>query len=393
MPTLLSGTGAFADVRTLAPAPGLVRYEVNVPFWSDGSGKLRWAAIPRGRAGRVRFSTSGAWRFPSGTVFIKHFDEAAGDRPDGTRRLETRLLVCDESGGVYGASYEWRPDQSDAERVDRGHRRVTGEGRTSGWHYVPGPDDCRRCHTPEAGGVLGVNTRQLNGSGPEGRENQLVAWGRMGLLDRPVPEDEPGRLPRLSRADQPGLGPEDAARAYLDANCAFCHRTSGTAADFDARWETPLARQGLVDVPAKINLGIDRARLVAPNDPWRSLLVVRLETLEPTKMPPLAHERVDRRGVEILRAWVASLPGRPVLAPPVIEPAGGDFRGSVRITISHDDPSAEVRYTLDGSPPGPSSPRYEGPVRLGETATVRARAFKRGLTRSITVQETIVIEN
>ena len=36
-PVLLSRTGAFADVRSLSPAPSLIPYEVNVPFWSDGA--------------------------------------------------------------------------------------------------------------------------------------------------------------------------------------------------------------------------------------------------------------------------------------------------------------------------------------------------------------------
>src|SRR5689334_8588994 len=93
MPALLSQTGAFSDVRTLTPAPGLLPYDLVVAFWSDGASKSRYAAIP---AGSVAFSSDGEWQFPAGTVFVKTFElplEAA--QPQRKRRLETRLLVRD----------------------------------------------------------------------------------------------------------------------------------------------------------------------------------------------------------------------------------------------------------------------------------------------------------
>ena len=93
--------------------PGLIPYDLNVAFWSDGADKSRWIAVP---TGQIAFSPSGEWRFPPGTVFVKNFDLAVdATNPGAKRRLETRLLVCDSSGGVYGAVYKWRPDGSDAD--------------------------------------------------------------------------------------------------------------------------------------------------------------------------------------------------------------------------------------------------------------------------------------
>ncbi len=121
LPALLSQTGAFTDVRTPAPARGLLPYELVVPFWSDGAAKSRYAAIP---AGTVAFSATGEWQFPAGTVFVKTFEmplDAA--QPQRVRRLETRLLVRDRDGGVYGVTYKWRADLSDADLLPHGHRR------------------------------------------------------------------------------------------------------------------------------------------------------------------------------------------------------------------------------------------------------------------------------
>lgn len=47
--------------------------------------------------------------------------------------------------------------------------------------------------------------------------------------------------------------------------------------------------------------------------------------------------------------------------------------------------------SLDGSAPDLSSPIYQGPLELKGPATVRARAYRAGHTRSIAVHETFLI--
>jgi uncharacterized repeat protein (TIGR03806 family) len=403
IPALLSQTGAFRDTPALSPMPGLIPYGLNAPFWSDGAAKRRWISVPHGGPvgnRRIQFAPVGEWTFPPGTVFVKHFELATDEtRPGATRRLETRLLVVDSRGGVYGVGYRWRADGSDADLVKGGRSepiaiRTASGTRTQNWYY-PGPADCRLCHTPAAGGVLGVKARQLNRdfADPTGStENQLRAWDYLGLFEPRPAEAEFPHIARLARLDDPARSLEDRARSFLDANCSHCHRPGGAAADFDARYDTSLAEQKLLGEPVRINLGIDGARFIAPNDPWRSIVLARVETLEPTEMPPLAHEVIDLQAVAVLRAWIRSLPGPPVMAPPTILPRGGDYRESVRVAIRHDDPAAVIRYTLDGAAPGKSSPQYAGPFEVARSTTVRARAYKPGHTRSIAVQETLIFD-
>ncbi len=384
IPKQLSQTGAFEDVRLLTPTKGLTSYEVNVPLWSDGADKRRWIALPQGTS--IHFTENGPWEFPAGTVFIKHFERPAG------HRLETRLLVRDATGGVYGATYRWRPDNSDADLVDEPVLQPAADTTRQSW-YFPGRADCRTCHTPVSGGVLGVSTRQLNRGATKTGENQILEFARLGRFDR-VPSTVPSALPKLASLDNESMPPSDRARSYLDANCAYCHQPNGVAGHFDARFDTALSKQNLVNGSVMINLGLDHAKTIAPADVWRSIVLVRMETHDRTRMPPLAHELVDERATKVMRVWIASLPGKAVLPPPTIETKGGDFHDVVRVVISIGEAvknDATIHYTLDGSLPLKSSPVYSGPIELHEPATVRARVFDETMTPSICVQETFIV--
>jgi uncharacterized repeat protein (TIGR03806 family) len=401
VPQLLSQTGAFNDLAKLQPANGLIPYDLNFSFWSDGADKSRWIAVPNapGHPKTIRFAPTGEWGFPDGTVFVKHFDLSIDEtRPELKRRLETRLLVRDSTGGVYGVTYKWRADNSDADLlptnlVEAIVIKTASGSRTQNWYY-PSRTDCRTCHTANSGGVLGVKTRQLNHdlNYPESGliDNQLRAWNHIGLFDPPLNESEIVSLPKLARPGNRSAPLEERVRSYLDANCAQCHRPGGVVSYFDARYDTPLLRQNLTNGPVVIDQGIDGARAIAPNDIWRSIIFLRVNTLEPIKMPPLAHETIDREAVALLREWIQSLPGPPVLEPPTISPRPADLKPSTRITLRHSDPEALIRYTLDGSAPGKSAAIYQGPIELPGPATVRARAYKPGFTRSIIAQETFV---
>jgi uncharacterized repeat protein (TIGR03806 family) len=397
LPALLSQTGAFLDTPHLKMAPGLVPYDLVVPFWSDGAQKTRAVALP---AGKVAFRPTGEWKFPAGTVFVKTF-ELPTDAMSATakRRLETRILVLDDAGGVYGADYKWRADGSDADLLPGALteqipiKAASGAVHMQTWYY-PSRQDCLTCHNARAGNVLGLKTRQLNKPFPYPSgvtDNELRAWNHIGLFEPALKEADLPTLAKLAAADDTSRTIEDRARSYLDANCSHCHQPGGTVANFDARYDTPLAQQNLIDGAVLIGQGIDHPRIIAPHDKWRSILYMRVDTDGDIRMPPLARETVDQNGVRLLREWIDSLPGREVLAPPSIEPPGGTFSVPVLVSLGSQTADADIRYTLDGSAPGLSDPRYDKPLKLEESAVLRTRAFKEGYTRSIAAQQVYIV--
>ncbi len=399
LPLLLSETGVYADTPNRIPASGLIPYVPNTPLWSDGAQKSRYMALPNSGdlftpAEQIAFAPTNSWTFPAGTIFVKNFDLAVNTTNPGVplMRLETRLLVRNINGSVYGVTYKWRPDNSDADLLTTSLSQTilvtNATGIASQTWYYPSPVDCLTCHTPVANYVLGVNTRQLNGnmtySATGNTDNQLRTLNRLGLFYPAIDEASITNYSQLSALTNTSAALVQRARSYLDANCAQCHQPGGAGITFDARYDTPLAQQNIVNYPAQLSLGVDNACIVKADDVWRSMLLVRMNTVNPTiQMPTLARNIIDTNAVQVMTDWIDSLPGTPALPPPAITPNGGMFTPSVVVTLQDAGANAAIYYTLDGTLPTTNSFLYIGPLLLTNSLTLTANAFETNFSSSV----------
>ncbi|MDW8310499.1 MAG: chitobiase/beta-hexosaminidase C-terminal domain-containing protein, partial [Verrucomicrobiales bacterium] len=70
------------------------------------------------------------------------------------------------------------------------------------------------------------------------------------------------------------------------------------------------------------------------------------------------------------------------VAQPVVTPASGRYINSTTVNISTTTDGAELRYTLDGSEPGPTSALYAGPFAVSTNAQLRVAGFRNGFVKS-----------
>ncbi len=310
-PTTLAATGLFADPVALTPNPGLVAYQVNLPFWSDHAEKLRWFGIPE-TTSKIGFNREGAWNTPAGMIWVKHFDlETVRGNPASTKkRLETRVMVRNSTGS-YGVSYRWNEAGTVATLADAGGEEFdvtvqeNGNANTQRWQ-IPSQAQCITCHSPQAGHSLSFRTRQLNRSGSLAGQNgnfiQLLADAHyLENLDTP-----PNLLPRHVSPDESAFALEERARAYLEVNCSYCHSSGGSVpAQWDAGAALPLFGTGMVNGVAGGGTFHPDDRLLVPGQEQRSIILNRAAARNGySRMPPLGSNVVDGAGVALLQEWI-----------------------------------------------------------------------------------------
>lgn len=331
-PTKLSESGLYRAAAKHQVADGVLPFSINAEQWSDGATAERFVALPGDSAVRIRpkprvvlgSQFSRATDFPKDTVLLKTLSMAG-------KRVETQMLHFD--GRDWQAySYEWNDGQTDAELVDRAGKSralkipdAQGGETTHTWRFAARAE-CIRCHNPWSEYALAFNPAQLNRDHNFGKitDNQLRAYRYAGIVrditDETDPNDPPGykepiRSPEIMpRLAQP-YGGDDInlrARAYLHANCGHCHRFNGGGSSYlYLLHDLPLQDMRAVNVrPTQGTFGMHEPKVIAPGDPYRSILYFRMSKIGPGHMPHLGAKVVDKMGLALIHDWIRQLPTR-----------------------------------------------------------------------------------
>ncbi len=331
-PKKLSETGLFTSTKDHTIAPGVIPYSVNSQLWGDHASKERFLALPG--SSQIGFDeitypqpSPGAppgWKFPDGTVLVKTFSmEMERGNPNSKKRLETRLLHFqyfggnDEIGDQYwrGYTYVWNDDQTDAELLDAAGKDLTLSIKVDGKmvdqkYRFPSRAECTLCHNNAAKFALGVNTMQMNRDHNYGGivANQLATLDHIGVFTKKLPASA-DKLPKLADYHNAALPAETRARSYLHSNCSLCHmKWGGGNAEFKLLSTIPLADMGIDNVPPQHGtFDIKNAKLLAPGDPDRSVVLTRMAKTGLGRMPHIGSNVVDEAAVGFVREWIKGM--------------------------------------------------------------------------------------
>lgn len=318
-----SSVGAYCmvsvDGGAVVPSDGVTPYDLNTPLFSDYAVKYRTVWLPKNT--HVDYVANARFEFPVGTVITKSFGFPADFRAQGApvTWVETRVLVH-ATGGWKATSYVWDEAQRDA-RLSAGGEIlslsfVDAEGQTQRPAYlVPSQAQCKKCHANDGAMItLGPWADQLNRDFPyaDGTENELARWSRLGWLTGSPPPDKAPRLPAFDDPSQASVPAR--ARAYLQANCAYCHNGSGEARTSGlvlTATATDAYGLGVCKGPVAAGKAAATQRYdVVPGHPEQSILIYRMEATAPSlAMPELGRSLEHVEAVKVVSDWISGMSG------------------------------------------------------------------------------------
>ena len=312
----LSTYGFFeGEIKDLTPNEEVLPYAPASSLFSDYAWKSRFIFFPEGEKALL---TGEEISFPKGTVLIKNFYYPTDFRnpEEGRRIIETRLMIHEEKGW-QAYPYIWNEEQTDAVlKIVGGETEVkykdySGKDQVI-TYIVPNKNQCKSCHNQnETLAPIGVQVKHLNHAFDYGKasENQLAHWAN---LEKLVGFEGAEFYASLINYEDKSQALADRAKAYLDINCAHCHRaegpasTSGLFLTFDQKDQMKL---GVNKPPVAAGKGAGSFKYdIVPGQPDQSILTFRMNSTEVgIAMPEIGRTTVHQEGVEMIRQWILEM--------------------------------------------------------------------------------------
>ena len=312
---LLSDYNFFKKIETQIPNENVIPYHLASPLFSDYTYKFRFVSMPNGEFAQYNYNE--VFNFPVGTKIIKTFAYPIDDRDLslGFQLLETRLLIKDKNGW-YPLSYIWKENQDDAEL------KYIGKTINAKWIDKNGVEQVNRYRVPninQCGSCHNLN-KVIMPIGPKGRnldvdffyqhgmENQIDYWEKINILENiPSNRKNPTAIWNLESETI-----ENRARAYLDINCAHCHREGGSAGNsgfYLSHEETNNTSLGIMKKPVAAGRGSGGLKyVIKPGISEESILLYRMASTDPgVMMPELSRNMEHKEAIPLIKEWIDSI--------------------------------------------------------------------------------------
>ncbi len=338
-PEKLSDWGLFyIQSQQLKLHSTAVPFHLNTPLFSDYAHKFRSIWIPKDSLIQIE---KDRLVFPLGAILSKTFyyprvdfdgktltvqqvDKAhsSGSTIPLTNNhlIETRLLIKEEDGWT-ALPYLWNKKQTEASlEITGGSQTLKLVGNTSQnfTYIVPDANQCKGCHaTNHSDGKImpiGPKLHHLNldySYNDEVTQNQLKYLQEKGLLKSFEKINSSEKSYDWNNRNQDIA---NAARSYLDINCAHCHNPNG-AADTSAlylnRENNNDSHLGFCKPPVAAGKGSgNRPFDIYPGNSDNSIISFRMQSNDPSiVMPELGRSVIHEEGVELIDKWINQLEG------------------------------------------------------------------------------------
>ena len=307
----LSSYNFFTDQHAQIPSKRVFSYSLASALFSDYAKKQRWMYVPEGY--EASYKENEIYDFPDGSALIKtfYYDD---DSTDKKNLLETRLLIKN-NGSWKAASYAWNEEQTEAYLKIAGKTIATNfidqNGKIKNVRYrVPNVNQCKECHA--------VND-EISPIGPKARNmNKDVYYDQIEINqieyfvnNKIFKAHTLNEKIALDWTDL-NMSLDDRARSYLDINCGHCHIETGAANSTGLYLDLNEQRKnhlGIYKKPVATGRGSGGFKYsIVPGKPSESILIHRMESLDPgIMMPESGRALADREAVEMLKEWITNL--------------------------------------------------------------------------------------